>query len=958
MHLVPRPGRLRPVAAAACAVVFVAGCANVTRQGGPAAAAGAAPATAASATPAAPVAAVAAAAPASAASGAAGRAAPGTPVAAAPPASNQPFATVIKDARRIDGLLALWQKDDKVWIELRPEDLNKPFFLSPKISQGIGESGLYGGTVVGRWQPWGRPQIVEFRKVYNQVRLVARNEEFVAAAGSPEARAVDAAFSDSLLGSATVASLPHPESKAVLIEANAIFVTDLLGLGINLQRIYRQGYSFDGRNSAITSVRGMPDEVVLDVSSHFATSGLAVPQPGGMPGAPVPTIPDSLPDARSMFLGLHYSLAKLPDQPMTPRKADSRVGYFTTTVQNFGGDTVRTPKQRFVNRWRLEKKEPDAPLSEPVKPITFWLDRTIPLKYRDAITRGALEWNKAFEKIGFKDAVVVKVQPDDASFDTLDLNVASIRWMTNAQPTFGAIGPSHIDPRSGEILDADIGVESLSSRNQRAARSQILSSRAAVNWPALMQAGPMVDASVGDGSGSSRQRLAAPMGGHDEAACQQGDQAAEQLGYALDVLEARGEIDPDSPEADAFVQAYLMDTTMHEVGHTLGLRHNFRSSRIYTDAQLSDPAFTEAHGLAGSVMEYAAINLALPGGKRVSPFQTTLGPYDYWAIEYAYKPMPTGSTPAQEEAELQRVAARSAEPELAYGTDEDNGVGIDPETLVFDLGSDPVAFAKKRIAIVQDLLRRQETRQLKPTEDYSVLRRALGYALRDAGRATGILVRQIGGLRTLRDFPGSGRDPLTPVPPTEQREALRTLTSEVLAPDSFRISPALARKLSPDYMERWDGENPVATDFSLEGMVLDMQRALLGQLMSDSVAGRLLDAQGKSDKPKDTMSLSEVYGQLTREVWLELDKGGDIVSQRRDLQRDHVNRVAGMLLRPSPSTRADARSLVRVQARALLQRIDVARNRAGLSAEARAHLADSAESLRAALAAPLQRSAA
>ncbi|HSI61343.1 MAG TPA: zinc-dependent metalloprotease [Ideonella sp.] len=862
---------------------------------------------------------------------------------------------MIKDARRIDGLLALWQKDDKVWIELRPEDLNRPFFLSPKIAQGIGESGLFGGTVVGRWQAWGRPQIVEFRKVYNQVRLIARNEEFVAASGTPEARAVDAAFSDSLLGSAAVASLPHPDSKAVLIEANAIFLTDMLGLGINLQRLYRQGYSFDARNSAITSVRGMPDEVVLDVSSHFASAGLALPQPGGAPGAPVPTIPDSLPDARSMFLGLHYSLAKLPEKPMAPRRADSRVGYFTTTVQNFGGDTVRTPKQRYVNRWRLEKKEPEAALSEPVKPITFWLDRTIPLKYRDAITRGALEWNKAFEKIGFKDAVVVQVQPDDATFDTLDLNVASIRWMTNAQPIFGAIGPSHIDPRTGEILDADIGVESLSSRNQRAARAQILTSRASVDWPALMQAGTQ---GGGDFSGGQQRRLATLMSGHDEANCQHGDYAAEQLSYALDVLEARGEIDPDSPEAEAFVQAYLTDTTMHEVGHTLGLRHNFRSSRIYTDAQLSDPEFTRTHGLAGSVMEYAAINLALPGGQLVSPFQTTLGPYDYWAIEYAYKPLPPGSTPAQEEAELQRVAARSAEPELAYGTDEDNGVGIDPESLLFDLGNDPVTFAKKRIAIAQDLLRRQETRPLKPTEDYSVLRRALGYALRDAGRATGILVRQIGGLRTLRDFPGSGRDPLTPVNPAEQRDALRTLTAEVLAPGSFHISPALARKLGPDYMERWDSDNPVPTDFSLEGMVLDLQRALLNQLMSDSVAGRLLDAQAKADRPQDAMPLSEVYSQLTREVWLELGKGGDIVSARRDLQREYVNRIAGLLLRPAATTRADARSLVRVQARALLERIEASRNRAGLSAEARAHLADSAESLRAALAAPLQRSAA
>ena len=129
---------------------------------------------------------------------------------------------------------------------------------------------------------------------------------------------------------------------------------------------------------------------------------------------------------------------------------------------------------RHVQRWRLEKKDPAAELSEPVKPIVYWLDRTIPLKYRDAITAGILEWNKAFERIGFKNAIEARVQPDDADFDTLDVGVASVRWMTNASPAFGATGPSHVDPRSGEILDADIAIESLDTRARRAIRAQVL----------------------------------------------------------------------------------------------------------------------------------------------------------------------------------------------------------------------------------------------------------------------------------------------------------------------------------------------------------------------------------------------------------------------------------------------------------------------------------------------------
>jgi hypothetical protein len=423
------------------------------------------------------------------------------------------------------------------------------------------------------------------------------------------------------------------------------------------------------------------------------------------------------------------------------------------------------------------------------------------------------------------------------------------------------------------------------------------------------------------------------------------------------VLEARGELAPDSDEAQQWVLDYLTDTTMHEVGHTLGLRHNFRSSRIYTEAQLADPEFTSKNGLAGSVMEYAPINLARPGERTTFAWQVNLGPYDFWAIEYGYKPL----APEQEAAELQRVAARGSEPQLAYGTDEDNFLGVDPESLHFDLGDDPVVFASKRFDIARDLIRRQEARELKPTEDYSVLRRSLGFALRDAARASGVLARQIGGVRTLRDYPGSGRDPLVPVSSARQREALDLLARGVLAADSFALSPRLQRRLAPSFADRQDavfgGDTPVSTDFSLATMVLDMQRAVLGALLNDGVTQRLLDSEGKSDPGGPPLRVSELYRRIDDAVWSELRGDGDIAADRRELQREHVNRVAGQLLRPGAMSRADARSLVRAQARDLLARIQSAGKRQrGLSVEARAHLVDSADTLRQALNAPLQRS--
>jgi len=864
------------------------------------------------------------------------------PVAAGAPGGLRPFADVIKDAKRSDGILTVWQKDDKVWLELKPEDFNRLFFLSPKLKTGIGERGFYGGLM----QDSG---IVEFRRVYNQVQLIWRNVGYIAKPGTPEARAIEAGYSPSLLASAPVLSLAEPERKAVLVEANTLFLADLLGFGMDLQRTYRQGYAFDPRNSAITQVRPSADALALDVLAHYATGSISVPQPGTPPGMPQPSAPKSLPDPRSMFLTISYSLAPLPAEPMHGRRADPRVGYFESGRFDFSNDLQRTPRQRFVNRWRLEKKDPDAALSEPVKPIVFWIDRTVPFKYRAVITAGVLEWNKAFEKIGFKNAVRVEVQPENADFDTLDFGRSSIRWMTNASPTFGAIGPSHVDPRSGEILDADIGLESLSSRNIRTARSQILSATGVDN--------PFRDADP------TPQELALLMSGR---VCTYGEMAAEQMTYGTDVLEARGDLEPGSPEAEAFVEAYLKDVTMHEVGHTLGLRHNYRASRVYTQQQLADPAFTRANGITGSVMEYAPINLNSaeePRERYGTPFNDTLGPYDYWAIEYAYKPLASGLSAADERAALEKIAGRSAEPLLAYGSDEDNFIGVDPETLQFDLGGDPIAFAKKRIAIAQELIKRQETRTLRPDQDYNVLKRSVTYALRDVARAANVLSRQIGGVRTVRDAPGTGRDPLTPVPVAEQREALDLITGSLLSADSFSVSPALQRKLGADFAERTDaifgGEGSTLTDYSPSGQVLGLQRSLLAVMMSDTVATRLLESSEKAPSGSGrALRMPELYGRLTQAVWSELDRGGDIAPLRREVQRDHVNRIAAMLIRPGAATRTDTRSIVRMQARVLLERIRSASHRPGLGEESRAHLADSADTLEQAMSARLQRSGA
>jgi hypothetical protein len=864
--------------------------------------------------------------------------------------SAPPFEQIIRGAERQEGLLPTWRRQDRVWIELDPKAFGKPLFLSPRLTTGIGEAGVFGGLMQSRWAQVGRPQWVEFRKVNQQVQLVAINATYTAQSGTPQALAVASAFSPSLLSSVPLASAPRATSGAVLIDANALLLTDMLGMAQHLQRSYRQSYGLDNRNSALTKVEPQGDAMLFEVSQHFATSGISA---GGSSGSPGSSVPLSVPDPRSLFVTVQYTLTPLPERPMPTRPADARVGYFNTTVADFTNDLARTPRLRHINKWRLEQKDPAAPMSEPVQPIVYWLDPSIPDAYRAAIKEGVLMWNKAFEAIGYRNAIEVRMPPSGMSpnEEMPRAGHASIRWMTNSQPGFGAIGPTHVDPRTGEILHAHIALESLSSRAMRTARSQLLG--ASLNAP-------------GEAHNESHNKAhdAANQAENPEAlhpdVCQHGFHASDQLGLALDVLAARGEMAPDSPQVQSFVLAYLKDTTMHEVGHTLGLRHNFRGSRWRTAEELNDPMLGKDHGNSASVMDYAPINLPLPGQRAGEPFQTTLGPYDFWAIEYGYKPLP--ADPAQAEAMLRAIAQRSADPEwidaLAYGTDEDNFEGLDPQALAFDLGRDPIAYARARLTIVRDLFERLSVRQLQPEDDPSLLRRSVGYGMRDMARTGQILSRQIGGILTRRDRPGGATALLTPLPAARQRTALRMLTQNFLSTDVTRLPPSLLRRLAPDYLDRQEnndhGLSVMPTDFSWADQQLTLQRQVLATLMNPELAERLLDNIDKTrDIEAHPLTPEELHRSLRQAIWNGQARPTAQDGARRNLQREHVNRLATELVHNS-SDRADVRALLRNEATLVLRGLRAKASGSAQGIEA-AHRRDCIDTLSAALSAQVVR---
>jgi hypothetical protein len=916
---------------AAVPLMLLAGCASVPPATVVAAAATPAPASAAAA--AAPAASAAsAAAPAGAASGAAGAA--GAPPGPRPdPAAPRPFDDVIKGATQQAGFVPLWRKDEKLWIEVAPERFDQPFMLSVNISHSVGERRLYASQMGPSW-------LATFRKIgASQIQLIALNTNYTADNPAMQAT-VEQAFSHSLLGSAAIASAPHPQRKSVLIDAAFLFA-DLPGYSTLLEQAYRLPYSLDRGNSFFEKTRVTDDLTTVNARIHFATPRIPapplVPQPTPVPP---PSPPTTLPDARSFFVGYVYSFSKLPEQPMRPRKTDPRLGHFFDAVTDLSTDLDATPKQHFINRWRLEKQDPQAALSEPKQPIVYWLDKNIPVRYRKSVEAGILEWNKAFEKIGFKNAVVAKQQPDDADWDNMDARHASIRWFVGADVGF-AIGPNHSDPRTGEIFDADIGMSDVFGRGSRRFIVEDVGRPADTG---LASFAPLATA--------WRNRL------HD-AWCTYAQESAAEMDFALDVLEARGDIAPDSPEAEAFVQGVVKDTIMHEVGHTLGLKHNFKASTTVTRAQLQDKAYTEQNGISGSVMDYNAYNLALRGEKQGALNNNTLGPYDYWAIEYAYKPLDVAS----ERAELAKIAARSTEPQLAFAddADADGNAGIDPLVNRFDLGDDPLAYFEKRLLLSQELWQRAQERAPQPGDAATRQRRVLLSGFRQLSRAAELVGKYVGGMYTVRDLPGTtARATYTPVDPAKQREALQFLAKGLFNADSFRFKPQFLAGLSPDYNE-WERAGPV----SVPAAVLQMQTVALDKLLNAGTASRLLDlplyvsaASGtaKAGDGRALISLSEVYTTVQDAIWSELKSGAEIDRLRRNLQREHLKRLQALLTRGSPTLPADALSLARLNASALQAQLRRAGANPRLSVESRAHLQDSLALLTEALRASMTRS--
>jgi hypothetical protein len=828
-----------------------------------------------------------------------------------------PHATVLKDAKPITGLIPLFWKENHLYAELSSQHFNKDFIVVISIAKGIGQSPVLGGMSWGFGDDW----VWQFRKVDDQVRIIRRNVRFTANSGSPEDRAVKLAYTDSVLFSLpTVTTGP---SGGTVIDLAQIFMSDLPQIGQALP-----GFSFASNKSNFSAVKGFAENVEIQVAATYASSGFLNLE--------------SVADSRGATINVHYSISALPQTGYRPRLADDRVGYFLTVLKDYSQKGDEDRFVRYINRWDLQKADSSADLSPPKKPVIFWIEKTVPYKYRAAIRDGILEWNKAFEKAGYVNAIEVRQQPDNADWDPEDINYNTFRWIT-ASAGF-AMGPSRVNPATGQILDADIifdadFLQAWKHEYETFSPESI----------AEMTGGPLDIPSY-------EKLMAARRHDHSSQHCQDCELAharSRDLAFGFTSIMAKeGEGINKEAEREKLIMQGLKEVTMHEVGHTLGLRHNFKASSLYSLEEANNPEKTKDTGLLSSVMDYAPANIAPKGVKQGLYYSQTIGPYDLWAIEYGYKPI-AGGSPEGELTELKKIASRSGEPQLAYSTDEDTR-GIDPDPLSnrFDLGKDTLEWAKMQAKVIGELWPTILTRAVSEGEGYYKARRTFGVLLSKYGTAMYMAARNVGGVYVHRAHKGDkdAPPPFKVVDPQKQREALTLLEEKVFSDQPFQFPPDLYNHLASSRWTHWGTRSPLRTDYPVHETIAMWQSRILAQLLSPLTLERIYDSELKVPADQDAFTTAELIRRLTAAVFGEVEKvqGGQyterkpaVSSLRRNLQRIYLQRMSDLAM-GNGGAPPDCQSVAYAELKALKEKIDkLLAGNASLDTYTKAHLQES-----------------
>ena len=649
----------------------------------------------------------------------------------------------------IEGLFDIYYEteEDTYYTIVNEEDLSKEFIYFYYIISGAQAGGASGGDM-------GDSSVLEFRKFKDDLALYKKNTIFNYDQSNNISKSTLTNILESFVGRFEV---KINEEDKYLINIDKLFLGEML-VGLTPPKEYAEYYSLilgriDDKKTYISRVKNYPKNTSIEVTYGFFNPS---------PKASV----DAVPDARYSSIVARHMFVEMPDSDYEPRVADQRIGYFSTKITDLSTYDYFKGKD-LINRWRLIKKDPSAELSEPVNPIVFWVENSTPEEIKPFVVEAIELWNIAFEKAGFKNAVVAKIQPDDAEWDAGDVQYNVIRWASTPSPRYSGYGPSVANPRTGEMIAADI-VQEFNSISYGYRLRKI--------W------------------------------GYDE------------------------ENDP--------LRQWIVSLTLHEIGHTLGLRHNFKASWLYDATEIHDKSITGNNHI-GSVMDYDPINIAPEGVQQGNYFPTEPGPYDIWAITFGY-------TQEMSDADRQSLLAQSTKPEFIFGTDDDAmgspGGNTDPRNKRYDMSSDPITYTVQRLQIIDNKINELPEIFNEPGSTYTELKATFDSLLRDKGRFAESIAIQIGGVYSNRLVVGqeSGMTPFEVVPYKEQKRAMKALNEHLFANDAFVFSPEILKLLQSEKRAASYGNSD--DDPKIHDRVLRMQTSALSFILHPRVMKRLTNS--------------------------------------------------------------------------------------------------------------------
>ena len=753
---------------------------------------------------------------------------------------------LVKTSKKIEGLFTVYQDtiNGSIQMLVSKEQLKKEFIYFNQIADGVSDAGSFRGA-------YGDSKVFELNKYFDKIEFVAKNNAYYFDPNNPISKSANANVSEGIMASVKIEA-SDDEKGLYLIKAGDLFLKETLSQVKPPKYPGQSPTSFslgslDKNKTKINAIRNYPLNTDLAIEYVYSKSSVLN---GGS---------DAVTDGRNVSVKVYHSLIAMPENDYSARMDDPRVGYFSTNVTDMTTASA-TPYRDMIHRWNLVKKNPSAALSEPVKPIIWWVENTTPIEFRETIINAVLKWNIAFEKAGFKNAVKVKVQPDNADWDAGDIRYNVLRWTSSPNPPFGGYGPSFVNPRTGEIMGADVMLEYVHHTNR-------------VKFDKLFELHNVETTELVDETANASLSY-----------CSLGHLIHENVLFGQTALNT---LNISDEEMRGMKREAMTHLVMHEVGHTLGLNHNMKSSQLYSPAQLADKKFITGKALTGSVMDYEAINITNDRTEQGHYFTTTLGPYDLWAIEFGYKNV-------SKQSELDAILKRSTEPELIFGNDADDmrspGKAIDPRVMVGDLSNDQITYSINRIILVKELLKKLKPQYATEGKSYQELVIAYGILQKQAANASGVISRFIGGVYVERAMQGqeNAKQPYTPVEYAKQKKAMKALNEHLFSPTANNTPKELYNYLARQRRGFNFFSGP--EDPKIHRNILKTQRNVLRHLLHYNTLQRVVD----SELYGNTYDVGEFMTDLNNGIF-KADIYGSVNTFRQNLQVEYVNMLIDIL---------------------------------------------------------------